>query len=580
MHPPRDCLYEFSQLYNVVIIIFSILNIPSHAQLIISEIYRDPPLNESSLGGGLSHEFVEITNLGPQAFLIDSVFITNGLEADSIIPIYDTLPGHEQCVYKSRIIAPGAAALILDPDYRRAITEDPLRRFPIAFSTILLQCGDDEFGSGGLASDHGVALYRGTKTRIDTVLCSAVDTETVIQKPTGDRLTLSNQVNREGKSLVPVKILFNRSEFDYSDISPGWYEPLREGWLMEYVFLSSQPQSGGIECVIKILSAASRFSGEISWTIVASGNKNRNVLTGSIKCPERKGEITVQLPIDYVILRFILMTENNPGWDIDLSPVISPPCQVRITEVFPKATSSEPEWFEITNSGSIPVNLKNWRFGNGEDTVMLTGSDFRIHAGGYAVVTKTGSSLSNRYKGVDNPIVPSVWPPLNNSSDTLMLFDASGMLRETVCWDARWFENWPYLSLERNDNGDGCSPLAWSVAARSTPGQPNSSLYWRSTETPSLDVGPIPFTPDGDGRDDRLAIRLLLPADASVALKIYGFDGRIIKQFSGLPQEICYWDGRSDSGAPAPPGPFFVVAEVRQGKRLLRIRKKGILWRK
>ncbi|MBN1307103.1 MAG: hypothetical protein JXA18_04245, partial [Chitinispirillaceae bacterium] len=79
--------------------------------------------------------------------------------------------------------------------------------------------------------------------------------------------------------------------------------------------------------------------------------------------------------------------------------------------------------------------------------------------------------------------------------------------------------------------------------------------------------------------DDKLAIRLALPAAATATIDIYGFDGRVVKRFSGMPQEVYYWDGRGDGGS-APPGPFFVIAEIRQGGKLRRIRKKGVLWRK
>ncbi|MBN1306947.1 MAG: hypothetical protein JXA18_03455, partial [Chitinispirillaceae bacterium] len=129
------------------------LVVPLPAQLIVSELYRDPLGTESSLGGGASHEFVEITNLGPDSIALDSLFITNGLEADSIVPVRETLPGHEQCLYGGRMIAPGAVALILDPDYRRAIVEDTSRRFLLPAGTLLLQCGDGEFGSSGFAAD-------------------------------------------------------------------------------------------------------------------------------------------------------------------------------------------------------------------------------------------------------------------------------------------------------------------------------------------------------------------------------------------------------------------------------------------
>ena len=579
MHQP-DKLFPPSISLTALFLTLLVLWAPLHAQLIVSELYRDPPGTESSLGGGASHEFVEITNLGPRAVALDSLFITNGLEADSIIPIRDTLPGHEQCGYNSSTIVPGVTAVILDPDYRRAIDEDGSRRFPLPVGTILLQCGDGEFGAGGLAADHGVVIYRGTKNRIDTLLCSAVDEGITLQEPAGGKVTLATPVNREGVSLVAHEVLSDRLTFDYGDVSPGWYEPLRDGWLVEYGLAAFDRTSGTIDCSIRVLSAASPFSKTLPWRLAAvDDGKQRTLQTGSIDCSGSRGSATIRIPADSVELHFILLVNNNPAWNIDLSAVWLPSSSVRITELFPKATSAEPEWFEIANVSTMPVNLKNWRFGNSEDTAALRETDFRIDPGAYAIVTKDAAALSNRYRGLRNVIVPPVWHTLDNTNDTLMLLDGAGVPRETVCWNAAWFDSWPYLSLERNDGDEGCSPSSWSVAERATPQQPNAALNWRTTDAPSLDIGPVPFTPDNDGRDEKLAIRLTLPAAASATVDIYGFDGRIIKRFSGMPQEVYYWDGRGNSGA-APPGPFFVVAEIKQGTRIHRIRKKGILWRK
>jgi hypothetical protein len=74
-------------------------------------------------------------------------------------------------------------------------------------------------------------------------------------------------------------------------------------------------------------------------------------------------------------------------------------------------------------------------------------------------------------------------------------------------------------------------------------------------------------------------MRFSLPAAARASIDIYGFDGRVIHHIADINQETVTWNGCGTNG-PAPPGPFFVVAEIVSDDTVKRIRKKGILWRK
>jgi cytochrome c peroxidase len=92
-------------------------------------------------------------------------------------------------------------------------------------------------------------------------------------------------------------------------------------------------------------------------------------------------------------------------------------------------------------------------------------------------------------------------------------------------------------------------------------------------------MGPLPFTPDGDGEGDLLSIRVALPAEAELRLSVYSFEGSKVRTFSGPAVQQYFWDGRTDNGALAAVGPFFVIAEVQTPSGVRTIRKKGVLWR-
>lgn len=78
----------------------------------------------------------------------------------------------------------------------------------------------------------------------------------------------------------------------------------------------------------------------------------------------------------------------------------------------------------------------------------------------------------------------------------------------------------------------------------------------RASETPpdlSIDVEPMPFSPDGDGVDDRVRITLGVqsPNDLrSWNLDIYDPRGDLFRSYdgSGRPRRTVVWDGRSDEG--------------------------------
>ncbi len=561
-----------------------ILPLATTARVIVSELYRDPPGTENDTrGGGGSHEFIELTNLGPDTFFIDSLFITNGSEADSVTQETSPIAAHTNCRYATRKLEPGGVALILDPDYRTAVTADPARAFALPDSTLLLRCGDGEFGSSGLAAAHGVLLYRGTKTRIDTVICSASGANELPSSPTDDKITLAIPENIEGVSLVATTVTGGNPVFDYcpTGISPGTFEPLKSGWIAEFRLGRFNRTAGTVPCTTSVLSTRAQSETSIPWQCNSQHPGTTDIVAkGTLSLRNRSDHAAFSLAADSSALFFTLKNDAAPSWRIDLSEVWLPEAATRITEIFPKATSGEPEWFELENRSSMAINLKNWRFGKDDDTVTITPLSYPLAPGAFAVVSRDGALLTSRYRALTASITPKHWITLGNTGDTIMLFDGNGTVRETVCYSDDWFSEWPSTSIERTGNEDGCSADVWSVAERPTPGFPGDGLYWKNSTKPSLDIGPIPFTPDGDGSDDRLAIRLQLPPSATVTITIYGFDGREVKTFSGVPLEVQYWDGRTASGSYAPPGPFFVVAEVKKGGSVTRLRKKGILWRR
>ena len=574
--------YPFLSLCSILLSSVVISFVPADAYnggVVISELHRDPFGSESAMPGGRSHEFIEITNLGADTFFIDSLFISDGVESDSVIAMRSKIPGHEQCLVQQRFLAPGQVALILDPDYAHAAQEYPLSRFAIKEGTVLFCNGDAELGGNGLAGNDGILLYKGTKQRMDTCIFFASEALPAPASPLEGKIYLAEPVNREGVSVVLSRFLFTTVQFDYCAdmVSPGWFELVKDGFITEWELSLNSDQV--VACSIMCFQTRAQFTRQVPWVLVSVLPQATTIIKeGVMHFSERIVSMRIELPLDSVGYRFRVADKTE--WQIDISGFILPGRSVRINELFPRALPEEPEWFELINTSTMPINLKDWQVGNSEDTVLLTADAYILEPGAYVVVAKNKEAVSIRYPGLHAVIQPPRWHTLNNSKDTLFVRSASGHVCDNVCYEQGWFRNWTSQSLERVQNSlDGCNASAWVVSSKPSPGGPNGALFWREVSSPKLEIGPIPFTPNNDGRDDLLSIRIALPASSDATVSVYCFDGRKVHTFTGPVQEQYLWDGRGNDGKAVPPGPIFVVAEIKVQEKRYLLRKKGVLWR-
>jgi len=253
---------------------------------------------------------------------------------------------------------------------------------------------------------------------------------------------------------------------------------------------------------------------------------------------------------------------------------------VKINEIFPRATESCPEWIELFNSGSAPVNLRGWNIGRPGDSSLISAGDATIPAGGFLVVTRDTVQFDAAFPAVRHAVQPQHWHALDNYHDTLVLWDAGVIVCDSAGWNYQWFSAWANQSLSRvSMRVSGFDRTAWALSGNPTPGDSNPEVSWHAVAAASLDIGPLPFTPNNDGRDDYLSIKLMLPPGATGGIAVYGFDGRKYYDVATVVSPEILWNGKTGSGAPVPCGPFFVIAEVNNNGSKSVIRKKGVLWR-
>jgi hypothetical protein len=548
------------------------------AALLITELHANPLGSESDAPGGRSHEYVEIVNTGPDTLRLDKLLLTDGREVDRIVPFAAPLSPHPTSPVAPQILAPGGCALILDATYS-AVAH--LRPHAIESSPLLLTTDDEDLGDG-LASNDGVLLFWGESNRCDSALAWVADNSPLPFEP-GQKILLENSPPPpEGFSWSCRQALFGQ-RYGVAAADPGCWAGIHQGWIVEYHAEAALRPDSTLLCTLGVVSTS---SGAPPFSLsVRDGAGTRQV-------PQSLGRRSLDTAT--FLFALSLAPARSAGYticlqtaagtvekQIDLSDIWVAPGSVVISELFPRATPQEPEWFELHNRSLGAVNLAGWSFGSSEQRELLSSTELLIAPQSYVVVCADSALMRRRYGASLVTMQPPHWNALSNYDDSLLLWDNHASLHELVYYCNEWFEGWTTHSLERVGFEGPCDGRSWVLSATPSAAQPNGSVIWRGVQKPAMEIGPLPFTPDGDGRNDYLAVHLKLPPGYRCKVMVVGFSGELYVAVDPLETELWLWDGRLSSGQMAPAGPFFVVAEMYEGQRRqgIRIRNKGVLWR-
>lgn len=551
---------------------------PVSAALIITELHANPLGGESDAPGGRSHEYVEIVNTGPDSLWLDNLLLTDGRESDRLVAFAAPLPQHPTCPVAPLVLAPGGCALILDATYPSVAH---LRSHAIQSPTLLLTTDDVELGDG-LASDDGVLLFRGDVNRCDSALAWVANDVPLPFEPGQKILLDSCSEPPDGFSLSCTAVLFGQ-RLSVATPDPGRWAGLNRGWIVEYRCQELMQPDSTLLCTLALLPTL--FPPPPFSLVVLDG-------AGTTLLPRSLGTS----PLDAALLLFSIplavsgcggytirlqTADATSEQKIDLSDIWVAPATVVVSELFPRASAREPEWFELHNRSSGAANLAGWSFGNAEQREPLSAAALVIAPHGYVVVCADTTLMRTRYGSALTAVQPPHWNALSNYDDSLLVWDNHGALHELVYYCNEWFPDWTTHSLERVRFEGPCDVRSWVMSALPSAAQPSRNAPWRAVVKPSVDIGPLPFTPDGDGRNDFLSVQLTLPPGYRCKVMIVGFGGEVFVTVDPLESAQWLWDGRLSSGQRAPAGPFFVVAEMYEGQNRqgVRIRKKGVLWR-
>lgn len=132
------------------------------------------------------------------------------------------------------------------------------------------------------------------------------------------------------------------------------------------------------------------------------------------------------------------------------------------------------EWVELFNAAGSAVDLADWRFNDGSNHIVNAPpknggqGSLVVPAGGFAVLADDASVFLSDHPGFSGTVIDTVMS-LNNTADTLTLFDESGAAIDAVSYQKEWGGNGNGKTLEKSGS--------WreSLADGGTPGASNSA---------------------------------------------------------------------------------------------------------
>lgn len=155
---------------------------------------------------------------------------------------------------------------------------------------------------------------------------------------------------------------------------------------------------------------------------------------------------------------------------------------VVINEIMNAPSGGEPEWIEIFNFSTEPVDLKNWKISNRLTSTKytITTQSYILQPDSYAVITRSDTIFYFHSRIPSKVFIVPGLPSsrFRNDSDAVVLFDSSDAVIDSVYYKSDWVRLG--FSIERiYPNKSSNLKSTWGISTdpeRSTPGRKNSIM--------------------------------------------------------------------------------------------------------
>ena len=422
-------------------------------QMTLSEVMVNPQGLETA------NEFLEIHSSATNEVSLIGWIISDGAGVDTLIHWF----GPDS-------IAPNGFGLILDPDYD---TDNGIYSEQLSNSIPVFTSGTDgSLGSGGFTNSGESAF---------------------LISPAGDTVSQFTWLSSPPNGYSFEKILMTAS-----DEPSNWAVTTVENGTPGAVNAVSPPLVNcGLDSIhIFSLPANANGSALVHIYLHNGGLQNIDSIGVSLGLDENQdGEIQINEPL----LQTILATDL--AWNDTLSVLIeTPPLQlginqligeiivpedtiladntivfevvlpipagtIKLNELLYQPAAGGTEFIELINTGPDTLNLQRWRIQDATNsTAIFPDVPIKLAPQEFAVVAPNSTIEPMLPSAHSIFIVPTAWPSLNNSSDSIRISDSEGQRLETAWYSSNWGggtgvsleRRATWLALENPQNWGSC----------------------------------------------------------------------------------------------------------------------------
>lgn len=267
-------------------------------------------------------------------------------------------------------------------------------------------------------------------------------------------------------------------------------------------------------------------------------------------------------------------------------PEIPAPQDVVVNELLFNPEPFGADFVELYNKSRKIFDLRNFFIANFYEGMSTRGIGLRrlMLPGEYLVFTPNPDDIRQRFSSTQSKyLFPLGLPPLaDDAGNVTVLWSKDG--QQITVDSLVYFETYHNalltssqregVSLERiRPDGLTNDPANWTSAARTargngTPTHPNSQRTGlQASGSDILQLAAPRLSPDGDGYEDFLDIRLYPPAPGYAAtVVVYDSEGipirYLVRQQLVAAESALRWDGDVEDGTPARPGIYILLAEL------------------
>lgn len=234
----------------------------------------------------------------------------------------------------------------------------------------------------------------------------------------------------------------------------------------------------------------------------------------------------------------------------------------------PDLDLSQTEWVELYNRSENPISIKNWLLGDSVEQNLITPDEVIIEPKRFLVITQDKNKFQETYREVSCEVIEQEsWQSLNNTEDKVILKDSLNLLEDEVSYTGISADkgiSWERIDYDvASNNEDNWWKCVDPKGA--SPGEENSLHTQYSTQM-ELTITPNPFSPDGDGFEDEVTFKYVLPKMSELTLKVYDIKGRLVKTLMEDEPQVTgeiTWDGKDDENRILRVGIYVVLAEAK-----------------